>query len=121
MVEVPPDAPFVARGTDETGDCSDSVLETILFDLTLGLYPQHRCLKFGYHFELHRSVSGPVEDIKTDWQMPMILGWLAIPLGSDKGYVSGWFIPPWDQTFGRQVAAVRVALLDALHRDAAPD
>ena len=116
--DVPPGAPSVARATNESGDCTEegTWIWTLLWDLTLGLVPQYWCVQTGYRFELQRAPSAPIQEIDTRAQVPMILGWLAIPLGYSKGYTAGWFFPPseywdWDE---RQVPAVRAALLDAL-------
>ena len=116
--DVPPGAPSVARATNESADCDEpnTWLRTLLFDVTLGLVPQYRCIQTGYRFELWRSPSAPVQEIDTRARIPMILGWLAIPLGRSEGYAAGWFFPPseyWDWE-ERQVPAVRAAVLEAL-------
>jgi len=112
--DVPPGAPSVARATNESADCAEP--KTWPWIVTLGLFPQYRCIQTGYRFELWRTPTAPVQRIDAITRVPMLLGWLAIPLGWSKGYSAGWFFPPsetwdWDE---RQVPAVRAALLEAL-------
>src|SRR5262249_16923809 len=114
--EVPLGAPSVARGTNESGDCEEpgGWVWTLMWDLTLGLVPQYRCIQTGYRCGLEPAPTAPVQQIATRARVPMILGWFAIPLGRSKGYTSGWLLPPMEYFSDRPQTAVRAAVLDAL-------
>ena len=116
--EVPPDTPYVNRAFREFGDCRDRPfpISGIFWLLTAGIIPQFRCLQDGHRFELHLSATAPAEQIDTRWEVDVIGGWFAIPIGLFKGYEAAWLWPPFETWADRESPALRIALLDALAR-----
>jgi hypothetical protein len=117
--DVSADAPYVSRALREFGDCKDRPYpySMFLWLLSAGVIPQFRCLQDGHRFELHRSATAQAEEIDTRWEVEVIAGWFAIPIGLFKGYDAAWLMPPFATHADREAPALRAALLDALRRD----
>ncbi len=117
--EVPPGAPFTEQFSHSSGagypdDPNYRHYEWWPTVWTFGLFPTFRDLQYGWSFKLYRQRGAPVERVRARWTAPVTAGWLAIPLHLIRGDELAWSHIPDEAERAREVAVLRVALLDAL-------
>jgi hypothetical protein len=114
--EIPPNTPVIHEvrvDLDSNKDgCSVNGALAIISFFTLFVVPDFDCETFGTTFELSRSIDSPSQRVSTQWRVPTIAGWFAIPVGLFAGYAPGRVHD--DRVASREIQLLRVAILDAL-------